>query len=203
MPKKLICGIGVNDADYVIKRAVKYKDEKGKSRSKLMWSCRVYSSWKSMIERVYGTKPLNSRPTYISVSICKDWLIFSNFKKWVDTLGYNIEGLSLDKDILTPNTEKIYCPEYCAFVTKTVNSFVLDFGNTSAKLVRQRTENCYEARVIDTITKKEILFYSDNYEDCRKYSVAEKVRIAKELAKLEPDIRIKERLPKMIEEKYK
>lgn len=200
---KLICGVGINDADYVVKKTTRYKDCNGAVKSRLLWACPVYTCWKSMIERVHSKSYLEKRPTYLSVDICEEWLRFSNFKTWVDGLGYSITGLVIDKDILNPHKKKVYCPEYCAFVSKTVNSFVLNFGQDRAELVRKRTENCYESRVLDTITKKEILFYSDNYQECRDFSISEKVRIAKELAKSEPDVRIRDRLPKIIEGKYK
>lgn len=109
----------------------------------------------------------------------------------------------LDKDILSFGKDKRYSPDTCAFVTKTVNSFILDFGVSVAKHVRKRTKNCFEARISDPLQKKELTFYSDNYEDCRDFAIKEKLRIVNYLANKELDCRIKVRLPEIYEEKYK
>ena len=72
-----------------------------------------------MIERCYSKKSHKKRPTYIGCKVHKEWLYFSNFKKWFDE-NY-IEGYELDKDILFKGN-KWYCTDTCAFVPKEINS---------------------------------------------------------------------------------
>ena len=82
--KQLIFGIGVNDYDGHVR-----------INGKIIKS---YDVWHSMIERCYSKKSHKKRPTYIGCKVHKEWLYFSNFKKWFDE-NY-IEGYELDKDIL-------------------------------------------------------------------------------------------------------
>lgn len=84
---------------------------------------RVYDTWHSMIRRCYSKKSLKKHPTYINCTVCKEWHNFQNFAKWYEENYYEIEGeqMHLDKDILIKHN-KIYSPETCVFVPKTINS---------------------------------------------------------------------------------
>ena len=117
---KLICGIGVNDADYNV-----YKTETVVSKHKIVWHCPFYSTWTNMLNRCYSEKYQSRQPTYKGCSVCEEWLTFSNFKKWMETQDW--EGKQLDKDLLSEGN-KIYCPEYCIFVDGVINTFVIDRG---------------------------------------------------------------------------
>ena len=54
--KRLVCGVGVMDADYVVevKETVGYVN--GKRKQKLVWKCPFYQTWKSMLVRGYSNK---------------------------------------------------------------------------------------------------------------------------------------------------
>lgn len=199
----IVCGVGINDADYIVKFTRKYKDSEGKTKSELIWVCPIYSSWKRMIERVYSKKNLERRPTYANVTIIPRWLMFSNFREWALSLGYYEECLVLDKDILSSKGIKIYSPETCAFVTKRSNSFVLEFGMSGKSNIRCRTKNCYEARVSNPILGQIEVYYSNSEADCLQWAKDTKIRIASIIAESEPDPRIKVRLPELIKERYK
>lgn len=199
----IVCGVGINDADYIVKFTRKYKDSEGKTKSELIWTCPIYSSWKRMIERVYSKKNLEHRPTYANVTITPKWLMFSNFREWVLPLGYYEKSLVLDKDILSSKGNKIYSPETCAFVTKRSNSFVLEFGMSGKSNIRRRTKNCYEARVSNPILGQIEVYYSNLKDDCLRWVKDTKTRIASIIAESEPDPRIKVRLPELIKERYK
>ena len=71
---KLVFGVGINDADYVIKVKVDggYQD------------CPYYLKWKEMLRRCYSNRVASYHPTYKDCYVCEDWLIFSNFKKWME-----------------------------------------------------------------------------------------------------------------------
>lgn len=108
MKKKLIYGVGVNDANYVV------NPNKG-------GICKFYSKWRSMIQRAYSVKFHDKYPTYKDISVCKEWLVFSNFKSWMET--QNFEGKALDKDLRVRGS-RIYSPETCIFLDQRVNSFM-------------------------------------------------------------------------------
>lgn len=77
-----------------------------------------YTLWKDMLARCYNPNVLKRYPTYIGCTVCKEWLLFSNFKKWFDE-NY-IEGYDLDKDIIIKGN-KVYSPETCCFVPHKLN----------------------------------------------------------------------------------
>ena len=88
-----------------------------------------YSIWIAMINRCYNT---NSK-AYVNygakgVTICDEWKLYSNFKKWYDE-NY-IEGYHLDKDI---GGNKIYSPDNCTFIKQSLNT----------RIARQRNEEYY------------------------------------------------------------
>jgi hypothetical protein len=77
--------------------------------------------WHSMLQRCYDSKYHNRYPTYKDCTVCDEWLLLSNFKKWFDE-NY-IEGYVLDKDILFTGN-KVYSPETCCFVPHEVNEMI-------------------------------------------------------------------------------
>lgn len=82
---------------------------------------RVYRVWINLLRRTLS--PLSQRhKNYLDCSICDEWLLFSNFKKWYEDPqnGYQ-DGYHLDKDILRPHN-RVYSPETCCFVPKEINS---------------------------------------------------------------------------------
>lgn len=82
----------------------------------------IYGYWKRMIERGYSQRVVAMRPTYADVTVCQSWHLYSNFEKWVLTMGA-LDGLELDKDILCPGN-KVYSPDTCCFVPKYLNVFL-------------------------------------------------------------------------------
>lgn len=128
--RKLVCGVGVNDADYVVQRkeTVGYVD--GKQKQKRVWVCAYYRAWKSMVERCYSTKLQEKYPTYKGCSVSEEWLTFSNFKAWMEKQDW--EGNQLDKDLLIEGN-KLYSPETCVFVSPMVNKFVNARGASRGK----------------------------------------------------------------------
>jgi hypothetical protein len=106
--RKPIYGIGTNDADYMVDPRIDGK--RGR--------CPIYRVWKSMLERCYSEKRQAKCPTYIGCTVCKEWLTFSNFRRWM--VNQDWQGKQLDKDILVKGN-KIYSAETCCFVTQAVN----------------------------------------------------------------------------------
>lgn len=109
---KLVCNIGINDADYVVKPTVKG----------VRMDCPIYSKWFQMLQRCYSEYGLKRNPSYVGCSVCEEWHRFSNYRDWY--LKNYSEGLHLDKDILVKGN-KLYSPETCCFVPRYINNTLL------------------------------------------------------------------------------
>ena len=83
----------------------------------------AYQEWKNMMHRCYDTKKLKKYPSYIGCTVCDDWRDFPGFKKWYDENG--VSGWSLDKDLIKKGN-RVYCPQYCVYVPKSINSLIVN-----------------------------------------------------------------------------
>ena len=119
---KIVLGVGINDAEYKVTYN-KCPIEITVSGNKKREHCPYYRKWKAMLSRCYSEKSHNKYPTYKECVVCEDWLLFSNFRKWMITQEW--EGLQLDKDLLVFNN-KVYSPETCVFIHRKVNNFLED-----------------------------------------------------------------------------
>lgn len=82
----------------------------------------AYSRFKSMFSRCYDEKQLLREPTYRDCEVCEEWHNFQNFAKWFEENWYEYDyKLELDKDLLS-NGSKLYSPETCVFLPKSINS---------------------------------------------------------------------------------
>ena len=81
-----------------------------------------YQTWHNMIQRCYDPHCMNRQPTYQNTTVCKSWHNFQNFAEWFHKNYYKIsdERIELDKDLIKKGN-KIYCPEFCSFVPKSIN----------------------------------------------------------------------------------
>lgn len=120
---RLVCGAGVNDADYavVIKETIGQTKD-GKRMQKQIWFCPFYRKWASMLNRCYGEK-YHSRKTYTECSIVDEWKYFMTFRDWMEKQEW--EGKELDKDLLFPGN-KVYGPDTCVFLDRKINSFLTE-----------------------------------------------------------------------------
>ena len=105
-------GVGTNDASYMVNPVV------NGSRS----MCPYYKTWSNMIARSYSVKYQEKYPTYKGCSVTKEWLTFSNFRKWMETQDW--KGKHLDKDILVIGNKQ-YGPDTCIFVSGKINTLFL------------------------------------------------------------------------------
>jgi hypothetical protein len=104
---KLIRGVGIKDV-------------------KVASDCPFYIKWKNMIDRSYGPKTGRNK-TYTECSVCEEWLIFSNFKAWMEAQDW--KGKDLDKDWLVRGSTT-YSPETCMFVTPEHNKLLTGSEST-------------------------------------------------------------------------
>lgn len=107
---KTVCGIGyIGEIGTIV-------DENG-------CKFKSYEVWRDMLRRCYDEKHMKNHKSYEGCSVCEEWHNFSNFKKWFDVNYYELENeaITLDKDILIKGN-KIYSPNTCIFVPKSINS---------------------------------------------------------------------------------
>lgn len=107
--RKPVCGIGINDANYLT--------EVNKV------SCPFYAKWTSMLKRCYSDSLHKRHPTYIDCTVSSEWLLFSNFKAWM--IRQDWEGMHLDKDLISAGN-KVYSAEFCVFVSSAMNALLTD-----------------------------------------------------------------------------
>ena len=111
--RKLVFGIGINDASYVVQPII--------SGKKMI--CPYYKRWQAMLRRCYQSKCHEKQPTYIGCTTFTEWLTFSNFKSWM--IDQDWEGMQLDKDLLVSGN-KMYSPEFCIFIPSSLNKLLID-----------------------------------------------------------------------------
>lgn len=97
-----IFGVGIND-------------------SKQGYDRKARMLWFGMMKRCYSNKYTTDNPTYKECKVCEEWLMYSNFEKWyLSQTNHNKNGYDLDKDLLSGGS-KIYSPETCCLLPKTIN----------------------------------------------------------------------------------
>lgn len=111
---RLVQGVGISDADYVVTTTVNGKRVR----------CPFYVCWKNMLERCYSEKYQYRRPTYIGCKVIEKWHSFMAFREWMRTQDW--EDKELDKDLIGDG--KLYSPENCVFVLSKLNLFFIDSG---------------------------------------------------------------------------
>lgn len=194
--RKLVCGVGNNNADYVVQRkeTVGYVD--GKRKQKQVWTCPYYRIWASMIDRCYSDKTQNKNPTYRGCSVSEEWLTFSVFKGWMEK--QNWEGRHIDKDLLFEGN-KIYSADTCVFVTQAVNNFTLDSGAARGEwligVCWNQVKGKFQSRCRNPFTRKtEFLGYFDCEQEAHNAWVRRKLELAYDLAAIQTDPRVAEAL---------
>ena len=90
-----------------------------------------YRYWNNMIRRCYSELFKQKYPTYRDVTCCEEWLTFSNFKRWMEQQDW--EGKQLDKDLLVYRN-RVYSPETCCFVSKSLNVAITYKSHKSSSL---------------------------------------------------------------------
>ena len=118
MSRRLFFGVGTLDVDYNV---IKYFPRQ-KGKQKIEWVCPYYSKWRSLLKRCYSGLYKQKYPTYQDCLVCEEWLLFSNFKSWMEQQDW--EGKELDKDLLIEGN-KIYSPETCVFISQEINKFLI------------------------------------------------------------------------------
>ena len=126
-----------------------------------------------MLKRCYSGEYQKKEPTYKDCTVCKEWLNYSNFKKWYDDNYYEIDGeqMALDKDILVKGN-KIYSPETCVFVPQNINNLFIKSNKIRGKypigVTFNKNKNKYQAycsMLINGKSQQKTLGYYNNIEE--------------------------------------
>ena len=193
--KALVCGVGINDADYVVKEYV-YVVVNGKKKQKLVWECPYYSTWTCMLQRCYYSKCQEKYPTYKGCSVSEEWLTFSNFKRWMEKQDW--EGLQLDKDLLVEGN-KVYSPETCVFISGMLNRFFISSDASRGKYMLgvywNKETGKFKSQCRNPFTKKnEHLGYFDTELEAHLAWKEKKNELAQRYATKQTDERVIEAL---------
>lgn len=194
--RKLVHGVGINDADYAVTKWETVGNTDGKRKRKTVWRCPFYQTWASMLQRCYSTKHKNKRPTYIGCSVSEEWHTFSMFKSWMEKQDW--QNKQLDKDLLFEDN-KVYSPETCVFVSGVVNTFTLDCGTTRGELPIgvswEKGVNKFRSSCSNPFTKKrEYLGLFECEQEAHQAWLKRKLELAHELAAIQEDPRVTEAL---------
>ena len=155
--KNRVHGLGINDIDYHA-------------------TSPCYRKWKSILER---TSPTYSRKAYRNVSICEEWLTFSNFKQWFDE-NY-VEGFAIDKDLLSPSDNKIYSPQTCCFLPRIINNAIKECPTDKPIGIRSWAKGRYRV-VLSAYAKQTLVGYYYSFEEAQLAYKSAKKQYIKELA---------------------
>jgi len=200
MSRRLVQGVGINDADYVTVQYERYYLE-GKSKQRLVWVCPFYKRWKGLLERCYSEKYHKKHPSYSGCTVTEDWKYFSKFKAWMEEQRW--ENNELDKDLLVDGN-KVYSPETCVFVSRLVNSFIVNSKQSKGPYLVgvcfNKVLGKFQALCSQLNDKQKHLGYFDSEEDAHKAWKAEKFRLACLLANEQKDPRVAEALIKKFKE---
>lgn len=165
--KRLVFGVGVMDADYVvgINETIGY-DDKGQRLRRKVWICPFYLSWVDMLRRCYSERLKARHPSYLGCYSIPEWHHFMQYRAWMETQDW--EGKQLDKDILFPGN-KLYSPETCVFVDQRVNKFATerqnDRGDWPIGVYFKEKVNKFSASCMSVLTGKRKYLGSYNTPD--------------------------------------
>src|SRR6185436_7710303 len=115
--RKLVYGVGINDADYVVHKAKKISGNYIN-----VWMCKTYSLWTNMLMRCNSDSYQSRNPTYFGCFVSDEWHSFMAFKLWVDSRPAR-DDHHLDKDIIYPGN-KCYSKESCSIISRDLNLFI-------------------------------------------------------------------------------
>ena len=180
----LVFGIGVNDANYIVKKMINGKEV----------SCPYYARWKNMLMRCFSANFQRRNKSYIGCSVSNDWLSFMSFKLWMENQDW--KGKALDKDIIKPRN-KIYSEENCCFVDESINNLLCDSlairGKYTVGVKLHKATGRLTARV-KIYGKQVSLGYYDKVKDAARAYIKAKCDHIITIANSHHDERVKEGL---------
>lgn len=156
---------------------------------------KAYERWTTMLKRCYCPKVKGRSPTYEGCTVCPDWLVFGKFKVWMEKQDWC--GKELDKDLLVQGN-KLYGPDTCIFISRQVNSFLLDSraarGDLPIGVSYVQMSGKYVARIKELGQGRKHLGTFDTPEQAHSAWLSRKRELAIELAKRQNDVRVADAL---------
>lgn len=116
----LVYGVGVNDMPYMVQ-------PRGTGRGA---RDPAYAAWTGILQRCYSASCQRRQPWYIGVTVCKEWHVFSNFRRWLLAQPH-WRDRAVDKDLLSPGN-RVYSPATCLMVPQAVNVLFLGAAKRTA-----------------------------------------------------------------------
>ena len=192
MSKKLLFGVGINDAGYRVQEKITVGyTAGGKQTQKLIWVCPFYVRWKNMLKRCYSARFQEKCQTYKGCSVCEQWLTFSKFKQWMETQDWG--GKQLDKDTLFPGNT-VYSPYTCVFIDALVNTFITESNASRGQCMigvhwEERSKK-FKAVCNNLKGKRKHLGYFDTEPEAHQAWLRYKQELALKLASEQTDPRV-------------
>ena len=189
---KLVYGVGINDADYVVKPTVNGKQT----------TCPAYRAWVDMLQRCYSAKFQLKNPSYLNTTICKEWESFMAFRAW--WLNHQVDSWQLDKDVLGIGGGNLYSPDTCIYIPNWINSFIINNGAGRGEwpigVCYDKQTGKYKAQCRHPFGNQEYLGLFSNPTDAYGAWLTRKLEIAVELKSQmdEIDFRIYQRVVEII-----
>lgn len=180
--KGIVYGVGINDADYVVK------------------DCLYYRKWKEIMRRCYSSNYHIKNPSYVDCNVCEEWHRFSNFKEWM--MNQDWKEKELDKDILVPGN-KVYSPDTCVFIDKKVNELFSKKNKHSVRGVsyceRLKKYIVRGSIVFDSEKKSRYLGCYDTLEEANRVSCESRRHYVVSIANKQKDQRVRDAILKLVE----
>lgn len=150
MPQSVICPtlckkvykVGLLDADFQIRKW---------SGNEVVWTDPYYQRWVNMLARCYSKYQKKYTPSYKSCEVCDEWLVFSNFKSWMEKQDWHEK--ELDKDLF--GCGKFYSPDTCCFVTKRLNLLLASYPRGVGVCWMHKRKK-WRAYTYDMLLKKQV-----------------------------------------------
>lgn len=189
---RVILGVATFDGGYSVRNNKDVgKTADGRRIRVRVWECPFYKTWYGMLNRCYGKNYQKARPTYKDCTVCEEWLIFSNFKAWMESQDW--KDKELDKDLLVKGN-KVYSPDTCVFVTSYVNSFIPEHQNNRGQypigVCWSKQNKKYKAGIGNRMGSNITLGYFSTPEEAHAAWLTAKLEQAKILAAEQTDPRV-------------
>jgi hypothetical protein len=173
MGKKMIYGVGINDANYTTRTST--------------WTCPYFRKWKDMLCRCYSDYEIARHPPYANCYVIEEWKYFTKFKIWMETQDW--EEKQLDKDLLFPNNKE-YGPETCVFVSNVVNVFITEKSGQDLPVGVSKHKDRYQSRCGTLGKGQKYLGIYDTADEAHGVWLNFKLEQAKILAAQQTDDRV-------------
>ncbi len=173
MANQLVYGVGVNDT-HSPKQWIKH----GK-----IVRCKAYTAWRNMLKKCYATKT--------SITVCDEWLLFSNFEKWFKE-NYK-ENCKLNNTLFGDGS--FFSPDTTVYLDKMVCFFIRDtsyVGETKG-IRKQPLSDKFHVRCNNPLkAEQEHVGYFTKIEDAKAAWLERKRKVGKKIAEFQNDARVKQ-----------